>query len=218
VRSQHAFLVCLHVSESSPNRIFGNFPGRYSRFLNRSLTLKLERSFHPSYMWTFGEFPEIMIAKCRSRFYCTWFFSRAEDYESWREGPSKSGEKCSRRKVHMYDGWNDLSNLRVKLLLRNLEYLPGKLPNILLLPVKKIKYNKTLTYILRSLFLEIPHWNFRADEKCREIRMVKVNVIFNDIRLLICLTPLQVNWVIDFIIGKKVHPNFILCIEGILSM
>jgi hypothetical protein len=25
------------------------------------------------------------------------------------------------------------------------------------------------------------------------IRMVKVNVIFNDIRLLICLTPLQVN-------------------------
>jgi hypothetical protein len=26
-------------------------------------------------------------------------------------------------------------------------------------------------------------------------RMVKVNVIFNDIRLLICLTPLQVNWV-----------------------
>jgi hypothetical protein len=29
----------------------------------------------------------------------------------------------------------------------------------------------------------------------REIRMVKVKVIFNDIRLLICLTPLQVNWV-----------------------
>ena len=32
------------------------------------------------------EFPEILIAKCRSRFYCTWFFSRAEDFESWREG------------------------------------------------------------------------------------------------------------------------------------
>jgi hypothetical protein len=46
-----------------------------------------------------GEFPEILIAKCRSRFYCTWFFSRAEDFESWREwrmGSSKSGEKCSR--------------------------------------------------------------------------------------------------------------------------
>jgi hypothetical protein len=41
-----------------------------------------------------GEFPEILIAKCRSTFYCTWFFSRAEDFESWREGrkgPSKSG-------------------------------------------------------------------------------------------------------------------------------
>ena len=52
-----------------------------------------------------GEFPEILIAKCRSRFFCTWFFSRAEDFESWREGrkgPSKSGEKCSRRKDHMY--------------------------------------------------------------------------------------------------------------------
>jgi hypothetical protein len=142
-------------------------------------------------------------------------------------------------------------------------------------PVKKIKYKKILTHILRSIFLEIPHlelprwwktprdtngkgkshlnyketnrtyiifympfgkenyltfdwwkhflktlrrsevtinlarrlkkmeasefafpiWNSRADEKRREIRMVKVKVIFNDIRLLICLTPLQVNWV-----------------------
>jgi hypothetical protein len=38
-------------------------------------------------------------------------------------------------------------------------------------------------------------WNSRADKKRREIWMVKVNVIFNDIQLLICLTPLQVNWV-----------------------
>jgi hypothetical protein len=50
----------------------------------------------------YGEFPEILITKCRSRFYCTWFFSRVEDFESWRKGPSKSGEKCSRRMVHMY--------------------------------------------------------------------------------------------------------------------
>jgi hypothetical protein len=50
-------------------------------------------------------------------------------------------------------------------------------------PVKKIKHNKILTYILRSIFLEIPHLESRADEKRREIRMVKVNVIFNDIRL-----------------------------------
>jgi hypothetical protein len=26
------------------------------------------------------EFPEILITKCRSRFYCTWFFPRAEDF------------------------------------------------------------------------------------------------------------------------------------------
>jgi hypothetical protein len=35
-----------------------------------------------------------------------WSEQRAENFESWREGwkgPSKSGEKCSRRKVHMYD-------------------------------------------------------------------------------------------------------------------
>jgi hypothetical protein len=55
-------------------------------------------------------------------------------------------------------------------------------------PVKKIKYKKILTYILRSIFLEFPIWNFRAEEKRREIRMVKVNVIFNDIRLLIYKT------------------------------
>jgi hypothetical protein len=29
-----------------------------------------------------GEFPEILIAKCKSRFYCTLFFSQAEDFES----------------------------------------------------------------------------------------------------------------------------------------
>ena len=49
-----------------------------------------------------GEFPEILIAKCRSIFFCTWIFSRTEDFESWQEGrkgPSKSGEECSRRKV-----------------------------------------------------------------------------------------------------------------------
>jgi hypothetical protein len=39
-------------------------------------------------------------------------------------------------------------------------------------------------------FWKFPIWNSRADEKRREIRMVKVNVIFNDIRLLICLTLL----------------------------
>jgi hypothetical protein len=69
-----------------------------------------------------------------------WFFSRAEDFESWWEGPSKSGEKCSRWKVHMYDVniWNTSFSYNI-----NFQNLP---------PVKKI-----LTYILRSIFLEIPH-------------------------------------------------------------
>jgi hypothetical protein len=43
-------------------------------------------------------------------------------------------------------------------------------------------------------FWKFPIWNSCAEEKRWEIRMVKVNVIFNDIWLLICLTPLQVNW------------------------
>jgi hypothetical protein len=37
-----------------------------------------------------GEFPKILIAKFRSRFYCTLFFSRAEDFES-TEGTLKIG-------------------------------------------------------------------------------------------------------------------------------
>ena len=43
------------------------------------------------------EFPEILITKCRSRFFCNLIFSRAGDFESWREGrkgPSKSGENA----------------------------------------------------------------------------------------------------------------------------
>jgi hypothetical protein len=55
--------------------------------------------------------------------------------------------------------------------------------------VSTISLKLTRTSILLCI------WNSCADEKRREIRMVKMNVIFNDIRLLICLTPLQVNWV-----------------------
>jgi hypothetical protein len=48
-----------------------------------------------------GEFPEILIAKCRSRFYCTWFFvggiscgrlmSPTHETQSMREIPAKRG-------------------------------------------------------------------------------------------------------------------------------
>ena len=73
---------------------------RISLNMTFTFTIRISRRFSSA-----GEFPEILIANCRSRFYCTLFFSRAEDFESWwegRKGPSKSGEKCSRRKVHMY--------------------------------------------------------------------------------------------------------------------
>ena len=58
-------------------------------------------------------------------------------------------------------------------------------------PNKKIKYNKILTYILRSIFLEIPHLELPGWWKMPR------NTNVNDIRLLICLTPLQVNWVME---------------------
>jgi hypothetical protein len=68
--------------------------------INNRISFKYDIYLYHSYLSAFfvsagvpnGEFPEILIAKCRSRFYCTWFFSRVEDFESWRKGPSKLGE------------------------------------------------------------------------------------------------------------------------------
>ena len=61
--------------------------------------------------------------------------------------------------------------------------------------LKKSSTIKSWPTFCDQYFWKFPIWNSRAEEKRREKRMVKVNVIFNDIRLLICLTPLQVNWV-----------------------
>jgi hypothetical protein len=52
---------------------------------------------------------------------------------------------------------------------------------------KKSSTKKSWPTFCDQYFWKFPIWNSRADEKRREIRMVKVNVIFNDIRLLICL-------------------------------
>ena len=52
-------------------------------------------------------------------------------------------------------------------------------------PVKKSIIKSWPTFS-DQYFWKFPIWSSRADEKRREIRMVKVNVIFNDIRLLIC--------------------------------
>ena len=62
-------------------------------------------------------------------------------------------------------------------------------------PWKKSSTIKSWPTFCDQYFWKFPIWNSRTDEKRREIQMVKMNVIFNDIRLLICLTPLQVNWV-----------------------
>ena len=49
-------------------------------------------------------------------------------------------------------------------------FLPHDLP-----PNKKIKYNKILTYVLRSIFLEIPHlelprwWKMPRDPNCKGV-------------------------------------------------
>ena len=76
----------------------------------------------------------------------------------------------------------------------------GSLPSLptfkIFHPWKKSSTIKSWPTFCNQYFWKFPIWNSRADEKRREIRMVKVNVIFNDIRLLICLTPLQVNWVV----------------------
>ena len=69
--------------------------------INNRISFKYDIYLYHSYLSAFfvsagvpnEEFPEILIAKCRSRFYYTWFFSRAEDLESWRKGLSKSGER-----------------------------------------------------------------------------------------------------------------------------
>jgi hypothetical protein len=60
---------------------------------------------------------------------------------------------------------------------------------------KRDTTKKTKTKTKSMKLYNISIWKSRADKKCREIRMVKVNVIFNGIRLLISLTPLQVIWV-----------------------
>ena len=77
----------------------------------------------------------------------------------------------------------------------------GSLPSTskIFRPWKKSSTKKSWPTFCDQYFWKFPIWNSYADEKRREIRMVKVNVIFNDIRLLICLTPLQVNWVMVII-------------------
>jgi hypothetical protein len=68
----------------------------------------------------------------------------------------------------------------------------GSLPSTFKIfrPWKKSSTIKSWPTFCDQYFWKFSIWNSRADKKCGEIWMVKVNVIFNDIRLLICLTPL----------------------------
>jgi hypothetical protein len=72
----------------------------------------------------------------------------------------------------------------------------GSLPSLpstfkIFRPWKKSSTIKSWPTFCDQYFWKFPIWYSLADKKRREIRMVKVNVIFNDI----WLTPLQVNWV-----------------------
>jgi hypothetical protein len=50
-----------------------------------------------------GEFPEILIAKCRSRFYCTWFFSRRKILKvHWRNGKNSYKSLCKQESDNLW--------------------------------------------------------------------------------------------------------------------
>ena len=93
--------------------------------------------------------------------------------------------------------WSYMWTFRREHFSPDFEYLPS-FPSTfkIFCPWKKSSTKISWPTFCDQYFWKFPICNSCADEKCREIRMVKVNVIFNDIRLLICLTPLQVNWFI----------------------
>jgi hypothetical protein len=53
--------------------------------INNPISLnRISRRFSSAREFQMGEFPEILIAKCRSRFYCTWFFSCVQNFVGGR--------------------------------------------------------------------------------------------------------------------------------------
>ena len=70
-----------------------------------TFTIHISRRFSSAQEFQMGNFQKYWSQNVGQDFLVLDFFSRAEDFESWREGqkgPSKLGEKCSRWKVHMY--------------------------------------------------------------------------------------------------------------------
>jgi hypothetical protein len=75
------------------------------------------------------------------------------------------------------------------------------------------RFSGSLPTFCDQYFWKFPIWNSRADEKRWEIWMIKVNVIFNDIRLLICLTPFCIS------VGQDRRTDGFreVCIKGCLT-
>jgi hypothetical protein len=68
-----------------------------------TFTIRISQPFSSAQEFQMGNFQKYWLQNVGQDFLVLDFFSRAEDFESWRKGPSKSGEKCYHRKVHMYE-------------------------------------------------------------------------------------------------------------------
>ena len=78
---------------------------RISLNMTFTFTIRISQRFSSAQEFQMGNFQKYWSQNVGQDFILLDFFSQVEDFESWREGrkgPSKSGEKCSRRKVHMY--------------------------------------------------------------------------------------------------------------------
>jgi hypothetical protein len=62
---------------------------------NRISLNRISQRFSSVREFQMGEFSEILIAKCRSRFYCTWFFSRVKIF-CWGEDRAGGKGVCGR--------------------------------------------------------------------------------------------------------------------------
>jgi hypothetical protein len=69
---------------------------------NRISLNRISLRFSSAQEFQMGEFPEILITKSRSRFYCTWFFSRAENF-CWEEIVRENNVSSAGDPVHAGD-------------------------------------------------------------------------------------------------------------------
>ena len=70
-----------------------------------TFTIRISLRFSSAREFHMGNFQKYWSQNVGQDFIVLDFF-HGRKILSWREGPSKSGEKCSRRKVHMYNKWS----------------------------------------------------------------------------------------------------------------